>query len=132
MLLGGISRVYFIIVVVWLVKKARFEESFELIRGRHDVFSNSECSQTEDYEGAFDDKARVGYDQCVIWCQKYGANCKDMACSYCICNGSDKNYTYIVNDAGDGRCKRDEEVLPESGLPRISVQCVCAYSINMF
>ena len=113
MLLGRISRVYFVILVVWLVKKARFQKSFELFRGHYEVFSNTKCSQTDHDHG---DSDRSYRDCSPHSCQKYEANCKDMpSCSYCICN-SDKNYTYIENDDGDGRCVRDEEVLPESGL----------------
>ena len=56
----------------------------------------------------------MGYDECAKWCKEYGANCKDMSCNYCICNSY--NNTYIGDDFGNGRCERDEEVLPESGL----------------
>ena len=110
MLLGRISWVYFVILVVWLVKKARFEKSFELFRGRHDVFSNLKFSPTKEYDSF--DTSRSHAD-----CSKCGARCKDMpSCSYCICDRSDKKYTYIRNDDGDGRCVRDEHILPESGL----------------
>ena len=120
MLLGRISRVYFVILVVWLVKKARFQKSFELFRGHYDVFSNTKCSQREDSgdSEASGDSDHVSYRECLSHsCQEYDANCKDMpSCSYCICNRSDERYTYKENDDGHGRCVRDEEVLPESGL----------------
>ena len=126
MLLGRISRVYFVILVVWLVKKVRFEESFELFRGHYDVFSNTKYSQTEgsgDFEAssyfeASADPYHRSYPKCSPhWRQEYEANCKDMSCSYCICNlRNDKRYTYIGNDHGDGRCVSDKEVLSESGL----------------
>ena len=116
MLLGRISRLCFVVLVVWLEAKASFVGSFELFRGHYDVFSNSKCSQTG-YGGA----SGQGHDELggntYCWnCQKYGANCKDMNCSYCICNTSDIGSTYIGDGFGDGQCVRDEEILPQSGL----------------
>ena len=121
MLLGRISRVYFVILVVWLVKKARFEESFELFRGHYDVFSNTKCSQREDSgdSEASGHSDHVPYRECLSpdSCQEYEANCRDTpSCSYCICNRSDKRYTYMRKDHGHGRCVIDKEVLLESGL----------------
>ena len=77
-------------------------DSFKIFRSEHDIFTNLQCSGDECTESH---------------CQMFGANCvSDGNCKYCICNKSRMN-TFIRNEADPtkGECKRDEEIVPESG-----------------
>ena len=81
----------------------RTAHGFTIIRSEHDLISNLQCSG----------------DQCTeSHCTMYSASCViDGNCNYCICNKNNMN-TFIRNatDPAKGECKRDEEIVPESGV----------------
>ena len=77
------------------------DHRFKIFRSEHDIFTSLQCS---------------GNDCTKSQCEIYEADCVS-DCRYCICNRSEMN-TFVRNrhDPREGRCKRDEDIVPESGL----------------
>ena len=99
-----------VVAILFLCGSNRTAHGFTIIRSEHDIFTNLQCSGDECTESH---------------CTMYGANCvRDGNCNYCICNKIKMN-TFIRNetDPTKGKCKRDEEIVPESGRSVFLFQC---------
>ena len=113
------SVLFTVVSMLFLCGSNRTAHGFTIIRSEHDIFTNLQ------YSG----------DECrKSQCEMFGANCvSDENCNYCICNKS-KMSTFIrnVTDPTKGECKRDEDIVPESGVVPFLFQCrmflfICSY-----
>lgn len=102
----GVTGLYVGLSVLWLAGSAILEESFELFRGKHDIFSNLKCLQVVGDHGS----------GCSKSCHDFNAVCNDTKdCKYCICKKNESK-TFVGSTSGEGMCVKDEEIVPESGL----------------
>ncbi len=109
--MGFISRkrisyksLFYMILCLWLYGSDCVASSFKIYRNERDIFTNLKCSS----------------DNCTeSQCEMYGAECvSDDNCEYCRCSEDERNTFMISNYTSDpihGGCKRNEEIVPESG-----------------
>ncbi len=111
--MGFISRkgifyksLFYVICCLWLCGRDRVASSFKIYRSVHDIFTNLKCNSNNCPESQ---------------CKMYGAECVSSSnCKYCRCSAKGKN-TFMsdytdMDDQIHGGCKRDEEIVPESGI----------------
>ena len=97
------SLFYVIFLCLWLCESDGVKSGFKIYRSEHDIFTNLKCSS----------------DNCTeSQCKMYDAECYSSSnCKYCRCSAEGKSTFMISDDTGmDGECKRDEEIVPESGI----------------
>ena len=96
-------RVFTLVVCLQLCGSDGEENGLKIFRDEQDIFTNMKCSGE-------------GKSQCTHYqCEMYGAECvTDENCKYCRCSQG-WNTFMTVDDYSDGKCKRDEDIVEESG-----------------
>ena len=105
--MGFISRkgisyksLFYVICFLWLSGSDRVASSFKIYRSEHDIFTNLKCSSNNCTQSQ---------------CEMYGAECVNSSnCKYCRCSKDERN-TFSNYHHMNGECKRDEDIVPESG-----------------
>ena len=99
---GIMYKVLFIVAVCLLLCGSNGRENgFKIFRTEHDIFTNLKCTK----------KWKCTNEQC----KSYGAECMDTKCTCCRCMKGRAMFMINQDDASNGACQSDEEIVSESG-----------------
>jgi hypothetical protein len=89
----------FAFICLWLCGNEGVESGFKIYRSERDIFTNLKCTD----------------DTCTnTQCSMYRAECfSGNNCKYCRC--LEGRNTFMVHGDDQGKCKRDEDIEPNSG-----------------
>ena len=102
------NSLFSLFLCVWLCATDNIHGfEFDIIRGKHDHFSNFVCSK----KGG--DGSRCTSEQC----KRHSAQCGKNNCAYCSCKGKKNTFLLTKDDRiYSGRCKSDKKLQSTSKL----------------